>query len=232
MSKKGHILFVEDSASDALIIRTALEGDYFLDWVTNLAEAETKLSINKYDLILLDVNLPDGNGYNFCVKIKENPKTKDCPVLFLTGRESEEDRVIGFSIGATDFIQKPVKPSELKTRVQNHLIVKPDDEVLKFDELEIHKKSKRVFIQNNEIKLTFLEFNILVCFLEKPDFVFSRELLIQKAWPANRHVQGRTVDAHVSKLRRKLSHMGTFIESVHSWGYRFKDLSLAKSKSA
>lgn len=222
------VLLVEDSKEIFRMVQQALEGPLLqIDWSEDLAQAEAFLKKNQYDLILLDIELPDGSGFNLCSKIQM--MSPELPIFFLTAHDDLSEKVMGFSAGADDYITKPFNPMELKARVDAKLkkreVLKQTSDILKWKEIEIDKSSQEVSIrQNNEmqpIELTALEFKLLTYFASRAGEVIDRETLLDEIWGKDVHVYSRSVDTHVSKLRKKLDEVSDIIESVHGAGYKF-----------
>ncbi|MCB9091991.1 MAG: response regulator transcription factor [Halobacteriovoraceae bacterium] len=221
------ILLVEDSKEVIPMIKQALGSAMELEWSQSIREAQDKLDTSSYSLILLDIELPDGNGIDLCTKIHAaSPST---PVFFLTAHDNLSEKVLGFSAGADDYITKPFEPLELKARIEAKLskIELLNDSLtnLKWKELEIYRKKQEVRVldrdQYKPIELTALEYKILTYFAEKPGDVLDRDQILNDIWGKNIYVYPRSVDTHVSKLRRKLGPVAHVIESVHGVGYKF-----------
>lgn len=203
-----------------------------LTWAPTVGEATQKLSTNSYSLILLDVELPDGNGIELCTRIQgAHPNT---PVFFLTSHAELSEKVLGFSAGADDYITKPFAPLELRARLESRLrkldLSKHNADRLKWKELEINKSRQEVSILDGDkfqrIDLTALEFKLLMYFAAKPGNVIPRDQILNDIWGEDIHVYHRSVDTHVSKLRKKLGPIAHVIESVHGAGYKFSPTSL------
>lgn len=228
MSSSKCILVVEDHADIQLGIKIILS-NYEVVVASNLDEAQKKVDHQMFDLILLDVNLPDGNGFKFCTKLQQNEKTKDTPVIFVTAESQVEDKVMGLTLGADDYITKPFDANELRARVEARLRKKIKNLItenifikgkLKFDIL----KQSVVLLAEKESKLdlTALEFKILLYFARHEGEVISRDQLIDTFWGKNVNVLDRTVDSHVSNLRKKIVESGYTIQSVYGAGYSFQ----------
>jgi DNA-binding response OmpR family regulator len=187
------------------------------------------LSKRPFDLLVLDVMLPDMNGFELCARLRAIPAYQSVPVLFLTAKNTLEQKIMGLSLGADDYITKPFNPEELRARVMarlRHLQHQPQREaVLEFSGLRMDLAARRVFAlsgqHREEIRLTKKEFNLLAFLAGKPDTLRSREQILSAVWPDDVNVTERTVDSHISKLRRKLGVHADRIESVHAEGYRF-----------
>ncbi len=233
----NRILIVEDSSDAFELVRRALGTSVQLDWAKSLREASLSLEKKTYDLILLDVTLPDGDGYRLCSLLQANDELKSIPVIFLTARNSVPDKLMGFSVGADDYISKPFDPIELKARIdakfRRRQREKSQAQLVRAGDLEINKDSQKVCIydegHSTEIDLTPIEFKILLILAKESNKVFSRDELLDAVWGESVHVYSRSVDTHVSKLRKKLGPKSYYVESVHGTGYRF---ALSEKQSA
>jgi DNA-binding response OmpR family regulator len=223
-----HVLVIEDNAEMRILVEAALD-EYQLQFGSTLKEAKEALLQKRFDLILLDLGLPDGDGMKFLAEVSGASDTKDIPVIILTGKSETINKVMAFSIGAEDFVAKPFDPLELKARVAAKLrkFEKQQQlaEVLKIGDLKIDMLKQKVWIQKQtdleNVDLTTLEFKLLLNFARAPERVFSRDFLLNEVWGMNVSVTDRTVDTHVGHLRKKLAHSRTKIETVIGSGYRF-----------
>lgn len=221
------ILLVDDSKEIFNMVSRSVDSIAELQWACDLETARKKINEVSYDLVLLDIELPDGNGVDFCSEIQN--ANNILPVFFLTSHESLSEKVLGFSAGADDYITKPFAPLELKARIEAKFkkidALKRSSDILKWDELTINKSRQEVRILNDgtyeKIELTSLEFKLLMYFADKPLQVIPRDELLDKLWGQDVHVYARSVDTHVSKLRKKLGPISHIIESVHGSGYKF-----------
>lgn len=226
----SRLLIVEDSVESFELARRALGTSSHIEWAKSIAEANRALDRHTFDLVLLDISLPDGDGLGLCSLMQTHAELRNLPVIFLSGRNSIADRVMGFSVGADDFICKPFEPLELKARVEaklrRHSREMARAKVLHAGDLEINKDTQRVSFQSRvgdsvELDLTPIEFKILLYLANRISHVFSREDVMSAVWGANVYVYPRNVDTHVSKLRKKLGPKASYIQSVHGSGYRF-----------
>jgi two-component system, OmpR family, phosphate regulon response regulator PhoB len=182
------------------------------------------------DVILLDLMLPDMSGTEICRRLKQDPKTRDVPVIMLTAKGEEIDRVIGLEVGADDYVVKPFSVRELMLRIrallrrtQSPEQVVPETGVRRFADLRVDPEAHRVWVGSFEITLTALEFRLLITLLDRKGRVQSREQLLEEVWQMPSELTTRTVDTHVKRLRQKLGHAGDYIETVRGVGYRFLD---------
>ncbi|OQX69206.1 MAG: DNA-binding response regulator [Sorangiineae bacterium NIC37A_2] len=180
------------------------------------------------DLILLDLMLPDVSGTEVCRRLRASPSTQHIPIVMLTALGEEVDRVVGFEVGADDYVVKPFSVRELGLRVRALLgrtrrePNKPAS-LLDFGELRIDREAHRVWVRTSEIELTALEFKLLVTLLERKNRVQTRGVLLESVWGMQANISTRTVDAHVKRLREKLDTARDYIETVRGVGYRFRE---------
>jgi two-component system, OmpR family, phosphate regulon response regulator PhoB len=179
------------------------------------------------DLVLLDLMLPDLSGTEVCRSLKENQGTRDIPVMMLTARGEEIDRVVGFELGADDYVVKPFSVRELMLRIQAILRrgkqaePAPPDAMVDFGSLRIDRAAHRVWVAGAEIELTALEFKLLVTLYDRRNRVQTRAALLDDVWGIQADITTRTVDTHVKRLREKLESARDYIETVRGVGYRF-----------
>lgn len=219
------ILLIEDSLEIYQLVLKSLGTAYHLDWAKTLAEGGAHIKNHRYDLVLLDVELPDGNGFEYCQSL-QNTKGFNTPIIILTAKSEVEDKVVGFSVGADDYIVKPFHFMELKARVDAKLKklenLKDSLDTLTYPSLELSKNNQRVRIESGpgnweEISLTSTEFKLLLLLLEKNTEVLSRDEILDHVWGGSVNVFPRTIDTHISKLRKKIPSIE--IKSAHGKGY-------------
>ncbi len=196
----------------------------------NLLEADNWIQSNSPDLILLDLMLPDGSGLDFCKRIKSKDKFNNIPIIILTAKDDEVDKVVGFELGADDYVTKPFSVRELILRIKailkrktisSHSENVDSNESKEFGKLKIDADSHEVFIDNNEIILTALEFKLLKHLVDRRGRVQTRDQLLSDVWGYSAQITTRTVDTHVKRLREKLGIMGKHVETIRGVGYRF-----------
>ena len=195
--------------------------------VGSLDEAGEKLKSKKFDLILLDLMLPDGSGLDLCKKIKSNSETEATPIIILTAKDDEVDKVVGFELGADDYVTKPFSVRELILRIK--AILKRSDTKTKevveverqFGDLKIDVDSHEVHVDSQLIELTALEFRLLKELVDKRGRVQSRDQLLSEVWGYNAEVTTRTVDTHIKRVREKLGSMGKYVKTIRGVGYKF-----------
>jgi two-component system phosphate regulon response regulator PhoB len=232
---KPRILIVEDEESLALLLRYNLESaGYQVDTVARGDEADTVLRESVPDLLILDWMLPGVSGIELCRRLRTRPATKRLPILILTARGEESERVRGLETGADDYVVKPFSVPELVARVEALLRrVKPEQvaSVLKAGELELDREKKRVHRSGRELPLGPTEFRLLEFLMTSPGRVFTRAQLLDGVWGRDVYVDERTVDVHVGRLRKALSRgrEPDPIRTVRGSGYSF-DENFADSK--
>jgi DNA-binding response OmpR family regulator len=217
------ILCVEDSEDTILLLESALEGHHTV-FARTVREALTFVNNVSFDLFLVDIELPDGTGLEFVARLPANLKEK--PLLFLTGRQDFAAKVSAFSLGADDYVNKPFDPRELKLRVDSKLHKKATSSnpsrPFSIGNVLCSPQEQRITIKGNgaPIELTSLEFRIFRLLTGAPSRIFPREEILNKVWSDNVAVTDRTVDVHVSNLRKKLTGSNVKIETVIGAGYR------------
>jgi DNA-binding response OmpR family regulator len=223
------ILLVEDAVEFQRLVETTLAAGFAVTTVATAADAQKHLDESQVDLIILDVMLPDDDGFRFCANLQNHEKTRDIPVIFLSGKSEVNDRVMGYSLGAEDYITKPFSPVELRARVEARLrklrSKQEKQEVFRKGDLKFNIPFQKVFIVNGTresgVELTPIEFKLLLFLAQREEQVFSREQLMGAIWTGGVHIVDRTVDVHVSNIRKKLGRSSCTIRSVRSVGYSF-----------
>jgi two-component system, OmpR family, phosphate regulon response regulator PhoB len=181
------------------------------------------------DLVLLDIMLPDASGLDICRMLKSHPHTRDAQVVMVTAKGEEIDRVVGFELGADDYVVKPFSTRELLLRVQAVLRRRASPPVpsaegdgpIRFGCLLMDRSAHRAWVEDTEVQLTALEFKLLGTLYDRRDRVQTRGSLLEDVWGASAEMATRTVDTHVKRLREKLGKAGDYIETVRGVGYRF-----------
>ncbi|MDE0400146.1 MAG: response regulator [Candidatus Poribacteria bacterium] len=224
------ILIVEDERDIADLLRYNLQKAGFkTDYVRNGADALQRAIEKTPDLILLDLMLPEVDGMIVCRLLKNDPRTKNIPIVMVTAKTEEKDRVAGLELGADDYIIKPFSPREVVLRVSAVLrriqIGKQTENTKRIEThgVTIDLDKHQVLTQSGPIDLTATEFKLITLFARSPGRVFTRDILMDVIWGQDYYGIDRTVDTHVSRLRRKLGQFGKHIETVHGVGYRFKE---------
>lgn len=227
---EAQILIVEDERDIADLLRYNLQGAGFkTDYVRNGADALQQALEKTPDLILLDLMLPEVDGMIVCRLLKNDPRTKNIPIVMVTAKTEEKDRVAGLELGADDYITKPFSPREVVLRVSAVLrriqIGKQTESTKQIEThgVTIDLDKHQVLTESGSIDLTATEFKLITLFAQSPGRVFTRDILMDVIWGQDYYGIDRTVDTHVSRLRRKLGEFGKHIETVHGVGYRFKE---------
>jgi two-component system, OmpR family, phosphate regulon response regulator PhoB len=183
------------------------------------------LEVPTPDLLLLDLMLPDMSGTEVCRRLKADPATSNVPVIMITARGEEIDRVVGFEVGADDYVVKPFSTRELVLRVRAVLrrsaTREDESESQSFGVLRLDTAAYKAWVSGAAVQLTALEFRLLTTFLSRRGRVQTREKLLDNVWGMSAAVTTRTVDTHVKRLRQKLGAAGTYIETIRGVGYRF-----------
>jgi two-component system phosphate regulon response regulator PhoB len=182
----------------------------------------------KPEVILLDLMLPDTPGTDICRQLKQDPSTASVPVVVISAKGEEIDRVVGFELGADDYVVKPFSVRELSLRIQAILRRRTEepvtlDKVVEFGCLRIDRGAHRAWVQNDEVELTQLEFRLLLTLYERRNRVQTRSSLLEDVWRMDGSLSTRTVDQHVKRLREKMGRAGNYIETVRGVGYRFAE---------
>jgi two-component system phosphate regulon response regulator PhoB len=222
------ILIIEDEKDIVDLITYHLQQSGYavlkaLDGISGLEQAKKKMP----ELIILDLMLPEMDGKDVCRALKSNPTTQSIPVLILTAKAEEMDRVVGFELGADDYVTKPFSPRELVLRVKAILrrkeTAQESEKVLQIGPLLIDTERHHVSIQGKPIRLTATEFRLLFELASKRGRVLTREILLDKVWGYTYEGYARTVDTHIRRLREKLGPVGDYIETLRGVGYRFRE---------
>ena len=224
-----NILMVEDDSTIAFAVKYAVEQEGFnLDIAENLENARKIVNSKEYDLILLDVMLPDGNGYEFLKQLREHDE--DTPVIFLTACDEEVNIVMGLDIGGDDYITKPFRVRELISRINAILRRKgksqdSNKKILKFKNISIHTLEARVFKNNEEIFLTSAEYKLLLILIQNKNMVLSRAQILEKLWDVTYDfINDNTLSVYIKRLREKIeddSSKPQYILTVRGIGYKW-----------
>ena len=222
------ILIVEDERDLATVVAYNLRADGF-EVVTaeTASDGYRAISAQKFDLILLDLMLPDASGLDICRRLKADPQTRNIPILIASARSEEVDRIVGLELGADDYVVKPYSVREIVLRARIILrrseptSPRDESEIIQFGALTIDRAAHRTFVDGNEVQLTQLEFRLLLTLLERKNRTQSRDRLLLDVWQLNGAIESRTVDTHVKRLREKLGTASGYIRTVRGVGYRF-----------
>ena len=221
----AHVFIAEDETSIVTLLKYNLEKEgHKVSYSENGEDALKQIKDKHPDLILLDWMLPDLSGVEICKNLKKDKKYNDIPVIMLTAKGEEEDKLRAFDTGADDYVTKPFSQKELNARIKSLLRrSKPQSsaDVVEFTDLKIDRITKRVYRNNVEINLGPTEFKLLDFFIKNPKRVYSREQLLNNVWGENIYVESRTVDVHIRRLRQAINIDKTkpLIRTVRSAGY-------------
>ena len=226
MSKK--IAVIEDNKTNIKLIRYQLEAEGFDIHVEETGNAGLKMiKIQKPDMIILDIGLPDIDGVEICKRIRNDAITKNYPIIMLTARGEDRDKIEGLSLGADDYVTKPYNAEELILRIKNLLtrskFYKENNGLIKLKELEIDYFKREVKVKGKLVKLTFSEYQILNLLIENPGKIFTKKELNKIIFNIHEDVESRTIDTHVHNLRKKLKSSGNLINTIRSVGFIFKE---------
>ncbi|MCX5747378.1 MAG: response regulator transcription factor [Proteobacteria bacterium] len=225
----GLVLVIEDEVDLATTLEYNLKSEGFQVRVAHTGRQgmASATSDPLPDVIVLDLMLPDLSGTEICRKLREAERTRDIPVIMCTAKGEEIDRVVGFEVGADDYIVKPYSVRELMLRIKALLRrahrVEGEPSLIRFGRLKIDRDAHRAWVDEVEISLTALEFRLLHAFLSRRGRVQSRDALLSDVWGIEADITTRTVDTHVKRLREKLGEAGAYIETLRGVGYRFRD---------
>jgi len=225
---KGEILIIEDDAHISKLVSYRLENEGFDPVVCGSGEeALETISGGRFDLAVLDIMLPGIDGLEVCRRIRQEETLSRIPIVMLTAKGEEVDRIVGFELGADDYVVKPFSPRELVLRIKAILKrekpKKSEKSILKAGALHVDIPRHRVTVDGDEVSLTPMEFNLLVTLMTRRGLVQSRDVLLDQVWGFIVDVTTRTVDTHVKRLRQKLGDEGNRIETVRGVGYRFSE---------
>jgi two-component system phosphate regulon response regulator PhoB len=222
------ILVVEDEVAIQELISATLErAGHAVSHAATAAEASGMIVDSLPDLVLLDWMLPDTAGTDFAKRLRSDRRTRNLPIIMLTARAQEQDKVTGLESGADDFVTKPFSPRELLARIQAVLrrrAPEASEQVLEISGLRLDPVSGRVHAGGIEVTLTQTEFRLLKSFMAHPERVYSRQQLLDQVWGDHVFIDDRTVDVHIRRLRKSLAVAGMdrLVETVHGAGYRFR----------
>lgn len=227
METKSNILVVDDEQDLCEILKFNLETEGYNVDMANSAEEALNMGIEKYDLLLLDVMMGGMSGFALAKRLKENPLSAHIPIIFLTAKDTENDTVTGFNLGADDYISKPFSLREVMVRVRAVLRRTkekddmPHSNIINYQGLELNLDKKTVSIDGEDIPFTKTEFEILHLLLDERGKVFSRQELIDRIWPKDVLVLDRTVDVNITRLRKKIGRFSKCIVTRLGFGYYF-----------
>ncbi len=227
MELKGkRILIVDDEEDLCEILQYNLSNEGYVTEIAHSAEEALKRPLGNFDLILLDVMMGPMSGFKFADKLRKELKI-DIPVIFLTAKDTENDILTGFSLGADDYISKPFSVNELTARVKavlkrSHADKLENKSIIQFNGIDLDTVRKRLIINDEKVELTKKEYEILKLLLENQGKVFSREDLLMRIWGQDVIVTERTVDVNIARLRTKLGQYGYSLRNKTGYGYFFE----------
>ena len=221
------ILVVDDEEDLCEILKFNLENEGYEVDTANSAEEAMKMDISSYHLILLDVMMGEISGFKMANILKKDKKTAKVPIIFITAKDTENDTITGFNLGADDYISKPFSLREVIMRVKAVLrrtagVQIKEEEQLQYKGLVINIPQKKVTIDGEETSLTKKEFEILLLLLQNQGRVFSREDILAKVWNDEVYVLDRTIDVNITRLRKKIGSYGKYIVTRLGYGYCFE----------
>ena len=222
------ILVVDDEEDLCEILQFNLENEGYLVDTANSAEEALNLNLTQYQLLLLDVMMGDISGFRLANMLKKDERTAHIPIIFITAKDTENDTITGFNLGADDYISKPFSIREVCVRVKAVLrrtaqaAPSTQGKLLEYKGLKLDISQKKVFIDDTEVSLTKKEFEILLLFLQHKGRVFSREDILNKVWQDEAYVLDRTIDVNITRLRKKIGPYGKRIVTRLGYGYCFE----------
>lgn len=220
------VLLVDDEKDILELLKYNLRKEGMHVITASDGKAALSLMASKPDLVVLDVMMPEMDGWEVCKAIRKNPDSAATPIIFLTAKDDEIDEVVGLELGADDYITKPVKVRTFIARVKKVLQrkgQKPEEsDTIRVAELEIMPENYLVRVNGKDLSLPRKEFEVLLFLVRHPDRVIKRETLLNEIWGQDVYVVDRTIDVHIRKIREKLGKAAHLIETVKGVGYRFK----------
>ena len=225
MSKK--IAVIEDNKTNIKLIRYQLEMEGFDVHIEETGNAGLKMIKNqKPDMVILDIVLPDMDGFDLCKTLRNDKITKDYPIIMLTAKGEDRDKIEGLKLGADDYITKPYNADELILRIKNLLTrsikYKENNGFKKVKDLEVDYSKREVKVKGKLVSLTFSEYQILNLLIDNPGKAYKKKELNKIIFNINEEVESRTIDTHVHNLRKKLKSSGSLINTIRSVGFIFK----------
>lgn len=223
---ENRILVVDDEDDLCEILKFNLEMEGYKVDTAHSAEEALKLDITQYNLLLLDVMMGEISGFRMARILKSDKDTANIPIIFITAKDTENDTITGFNLGADDYISKPFSLREVVMRVKAVLrrtsVQVKEKEQLQYRELTINVPQKKLTISGEEIPLTKKEFEILLLLIQNAGRVFSREDILAKVWNDEVYVLDRTIDVNITRLRKKIGEYGKYIVTRLGYGYCFE----------
>lgn len=229
------ILVIEDNKDYQFLIQSALGTEFKVVCADTGKQGVEVAREQKPDLILLDISLGEVDGFEVCHLLRSQKETAQTPIIFLSSRNDSHSKVMGFDLGADDYIQKPFEAEELrariKVRIRQNIQRRENMSSFEIQGLRIDFLGHRVYIEDKEIPFSALEFKLLSFFVRNPDRVLSRERILNNVWGVDTFVTDRVVDSHIRSIRKKLGAYKDHIESIYGEGYRFNPNPLTLSSN-
>ena len=231
------IVLIEDESELFALVKYNLEKEGFAVAGSQTGKGALELCRRERpDLIILDIMLPDSDGLEICKSLRNHSELGNVPIIFLTARVSETDRILGLELGANDYIVKPFFIRELIARIKNQFRTQVSPaRTIRAGSLELDRASCRVLSNGQEVSLTATEFRLLEFLMSRPGVVYSREQLLDSVWGHDRAVTDRTVDVYILRLRQKIENDSTnpvFIRAVRGFGYSFNETTIEAGSRA
>ncbi len=222
-------IFVLDDEPDIceLVCLHLKKNGFLSQYFLSASDFFDAIESNLPDLIILDLMLPDIDGLEICRRLKTDEQRANIPIIMLTAKSDEMDRIIGLELGADDYVTKPFSPRELVARVKAVLRrseKETDKSYITIGKLRIDPNCYEVLVEDKKIDLTPTEFKILLILAKRPGWVFSRDQLLESLWGSQKAVIDRTIDVHIKNLREKLGVSGNIIKSVRGVGYKLEKM--------
>ncbi len=222
------VLLVEDMPSMQMVVQSLIGDKCHLTCVSDLKTAEKELVANSFSLVLLDVDLPDGDGFQFCEKLRASEKFRDMPIIFLTGKDQVEDRVKGFRLGGDDYVTKPLEPKEFIARFEAKLRTtsRAPQTIIQRGAFRLDTTAQKAYLKNEarveaDLGLTPIEYKLLAYFIKNEGRVFAREEIKTSVWGAGSFVSDHTLDTHIYSTRKKMAPYGKCLKAIVKQGYTF-----------
>lgn len=227
-TRRHSLLLVDDDPDILTLLQAKLKKEPYDIFTASEGEAALNMvRTQKPDLVVLDVNLPGLSGLEICRSLRADKETREIPIIMLSSRGEEIDRVLGLEFGADDYVTKPFNTQELILRINNVLrrVYKEDasDESFSQGDLSVNFLKHEVTVKGETVQLTLTEFKLLSSLLESVGQVKTRDYLLEHIWEHGEGVYSRTIDTHIQRLRTKLKEAGRYIETVRGVGYRFQE---------
>lgn len=222
-----HILVVEDEIAIREMLRLALKrAGFTVEEAADVRQANDFIDKRLPELIILDWMLPGISGIELARQLKKKTQTQQIPIIMLTARGEEEDKIRGLEVGADDYVTKPFSPRELIARIKavlRRISTEYDNETLVVNELQLYPEEHRIMIGDQEVTMGPTEFKLLYFFMRHPERVYSRNQVLDQVWGNNVYIEERTVDVHIRRLRKALALYGydQLVQTVRGVGYRF-----------